>query len=244
MRDQSASGFEESRGGGKKPRVVAAQSEPDADHVAHNDFADLLNAGAALEAVRAESKRLAALLSSPIASERLSAAVGLGAVGDGACVPALAEALYDEDRDVAEAAETALGTIWLRSGTDEAVECLVRGLGRLDAEDCAGASRAFTRAIEHDPSYAEAHVQRGIALLLSPCDPPTPAVVRAALDDFERAAALAPEHFMAYAGAGNCLLSLGDLERAAASHRRAVAINPNLECSMEALAMIRRRLPR
>lgn len=208
-----------------------------------SEFAELIGMGSPADAVRRECERLVRMLSSPLASERHAAAVGLAAVGEPSCAGPLAEALYDEDADVAEASESALSAVWMRSGSDEAVGLLVRGMALLDREDCPAAAEAFTRAIAADPTYAEAYVQRGIATMLCGGCCVTPAEMAVALTDFERAIRLAPLHFVAHASAGNCHAALGNLPAAAGCLRRAVAINPHLDCAIEALAMIRQHTP-
>lgn len=84
----------------------------------------------------------------------------------------------------------------------------------------AGADEASRRAVELDPSLAEAHTSRGQALVLG-------GRYDEATDEFETAIALDPRSFDAHCLFGRLLWTLGRSEAAVAHLERAAAIRPD-----------------
>lgn len=126
-------------------------------------------------------------------------------------------------------AEHAMWSIWLRAGNERANAHLATGMAHLEKRRFQHAINEFSMAIAADPKFAEAFNQRAMAYYL--------------LEDYEQCQAdcrtaveLMPLHFGAWAGLGHCQASLGDIEGAIKSYRRAHEINPHLDCVKELLS--------
>ncbi|MCS6858919.1 MAG: tetratricopeptide repeat protein [Abditibacteriales bacterium] len=165
---------------------------------------------------------LVALLDDRRAGVRGAAALALGAIGDYAVAPPLAQRLHDQDVMVRLVAEQSLWAIWLRSG-DQAIDNLMREAAALLQRGMRReAIQVLTTVIEQRPDFPEGYNQRAIAHYLNQ----DPAL---ALADCEKAIALNPIHFGAWAGMGHCYLHLRNREKALEAYERALEINPNME---------------
>jgi tetratricopeptide (TPR) repeat protein len=167
--------------------------------------------------------QIARLLDMPHADVRKCASLALALIGTESCLEALAKQLRDEDAIVAQMAEHAMWSIWIRSGTDDANAWLVRGTKYFQDRHVEQAIESFSRAIDIDPDFAEAYNQRAMAHYVME------AFDRSA-EDCRRVVSLMPMHFGAWAGLGNCYACLGKLQEAADCYRRAKQINPHLAC--------------
>jgi len=162
---------------------------------------------------------------------RRAAAVVLGLVGTKAQVGCLAKALHDHDQQLAGFAEHAMWSIWFRSGEAAAMNDFHRGVCLLNEERYELAIDRFDQAIWADPQFAEAHNQRAICLwLLERWD--------ASIDACRRAVKLAPAHFGAIAGMGHSYAELGQLDRAVACYRNALAVNPRMDAIRAAIQRV------
>lgn len=166
-------------------------------------------------------EQVIALLDCDHADARKLAALALGFIGDQRCITPLAACLRDSDAMVNQMAEHALWTVWFRCGSKQAQEALHRGSECLSCKRLDDALRHFARAVQMDPTYAEAFNQRSIAQYLVED-------YHEAIDDAQIAVQLMPCHFGAWAGMGHCFAHLGDTRRALNSYRRALGINPYL----------------
>ncbi len=176
---------------------------------------------------RWQPEQIVELLKSRHCDARKVAALCLSLVGGACCLGALAEQLKDLDPVVNEMAEHALWSIWFRSGCCEANHQLGKGAQAMERQEMSQAIKHFTRAIEIDPKFAEAYNQRAIAhYLLEEFDE--------SVADCQRTAELMPCHFGAWAGMGHCHAHQGNFREALRCYRKALAINPHLECLAEA----------
>ena len=98
---------------------------------------------------------------------------------------------------------------------------ILRGEGH--AEE---AIAAFEHALEVDPNHAPSKWNLSRSLLLRGKDALKRSDCKAALDDFARAAELAPGDALAFASRGTAQLCLGDERAAQASFRRSLDIDP------------------
>lgn len=170
--------------------------------------------------------QVASLLDGAHADARKVAALSLSLIGTAACLEALARQLAAPDPVANQMAEHAMWSIWFRGGNEQANAHVVRGAHAFARKDVAGAIRQFTRALEADPTHAEAHHQRAMAyFMLEDYD--------ASLRDCARAAELMPLHFGAWSGLGHCHAHMGRVDEAVRCYRRAMAIHPNLACIAE-----------
>ncbi len=175
------------------------------------------------------------LLKSPHCDARKVAALALGLVGGVCCLGPLSEQLKDPDPVVHGMAEHALWSIWFRSGCPTANCHMSSGAKAMDAQNYGEAIAHFSRAIEVDPSFAEAYNQRAIASYLLER-------FEDSIKDCRKTVELMPCHFGAWAGLGHCHAHEGRLEDALESYRHALSINPHLECLDETCEEIRRQL--
>ena len=177
---------------------------------------------------RWSSDQIKGLLAGPDPDARKVACLALGLVGARCCIPSLANQLNDPDPLANEMAEHALWSIWFRCGTPEANCLLTRGAAALDERDFERAERLFTKAINADPSFAEAYNQRAIVHYLQER-------YEASLADCLQAVERMPCHFGAWAGMGHCHAHLGQIPDAIRCYRKALQINPHLQCLSEAI---------
>src|SRR5690349_14343955 len=181
---------------------------------------------------RYKHEQIKAILTSDHHDARKVAALALGLVGGKCCVEELARQLTDKDPVVNQMAEHALWTIWFRCGTSEANHELCRGTKALNRRELDKAIEHFSRAIELDPSFAEAYNQRAIAKFLAER-------YEACIEDCHQAVQRMPCHFGAWAGMGHCHAHVGRLDEALSSYERALAINPHLDGVREAVEELR-----
>jgi len=176
---------------------------------------------------RWQADQIVELLKSRHGDARKVAALSLALVGGQCCLGPLSEQLKDPDPVVNGMAEHALWSIWFRSGCCEANHQLAKGAQAMENQDLAQAIQHFSRAIEIDPKFAEAYNQRAIANYLLDH-------FNESIDDCRRTTELMPCHFGAWAGMGHCHAHQGRMAAALACYRKALSINPHLECLTEA----------
>jgi tetratricopeptide (TPR) repeat protein len=179
------------------------------------------------------SDDLCSLLATPQADVAKVAALALGMVGDGCCVPCLVDRLADPDPVVHQMAEHALWNVWFRAGSPAANEHLCRGTRCLNDRDFDCAFKHFNAALALCPDFAEVYHQRGLAWSLLD-------EYEKAIADYRQAARLMPCHFGAWAGLGQCYAMLERIEPAIEAYERARDINPRIEGIAQALGDLRR----
>ena len=150
-----------------------------------------------------------------------AAASALKLIGDEEAVPALIDALKDDDIGTRLTAESALWHIWTRSGDASIDKMLNDGKSLLKDEAYEEAVEHFTEVIKAAPVFAEGYNQRAIAYFLME-------EWSKSIRDCKRAIALNPNHFGAFAGMGHVYVRLGKIEEAIEAYKQALLINPNL----------------
>ena len=180
-------------------------------------------------------EQITALLSSNNEDARKIAALALSLVGTKCCVQALSDRLKDPDPVVNAMAEHGLWSVWFRCGSPEANHQLCRGTQALNRRDFEHAVQHFTRAIEHDPTFAEAYNQRALAWYLQER-------YDESIEDCLRTTERMPCHFGAWAGLGHCYAHQGKLEDAVRSYERSLEINPRQEAVRQAVHSLREKL--
>ncbi|HEX4796697.1 MAG TPA: tetratricopeptide repeat protein [Humisphaera sp.] len=166
---------------------------------------------------------------------RKVAALSLALVGSKCCVKELAKQLTHPDPVVNQMAEHAMWSIWFRCGTSDANHELCRGTKALNRREFDCAIKHFTRAIELDPTFAEAYNQRAITKFL--CERYTEA-----MQDCLEAVERMPCHFGAWAGMGHCYAHEGQLAEAISCYQRALEINPHLDGVRQAICELSPRV--
>jgi tetratricopeptide (TPR) repeat protein len=154
-------------------------------------------------------------------AEKLKALELLANLADMQVMPALVQALRDEDTRVSAAAQSVMWAIWLRSGNDEIDALMVEGVRLMEGQHYPEAIEIFDQIIARAPKFAEGYNKR--------------ATVHYLLDEFDKSIAdihhtleLNPVHFGALSGMGLCYLGLDEPRRALDWFERAVAVNPNM----------------
>jgi tetratricopeptide (TPR) repeat protein len=166
---------------------------------------------------------------------RRRGALWLAQVGIAADVPALVEALRDDDADVRGLAEQAMWEVWSRSGDPEIDRLFALGLAQMQERDVPGAIETFTRIIDARPAFAEGWNKRATLYYLA-------GEYRKSLADCDEVMKRNPYHFGALSGYGMIYLRLAEPERALDYFQRALAVNPNLRGVQEAVEELKRLL--
>jgi tetratricopeptide (TPR) repeat protein len=192
------------------------------------------NLGALVELLRGKwtHTQIASLLHSDNADARKVSAFAFGLVGQTCCVHKLTPLLKDADPMVHQMAEHALWSLWFRGGSPEANHQVCRGTKALNRRDFEHALSHFNRAIDLDPSFAEAYNQRAIVHYLSER-------FEESVEDCHRAVSRMPCHFGAWAGMGHCYAHLDRHPEAIRSYEKALEINPRLEGVRQTLDELR-----
>jgi len=154
-------------------------------------------------------------------AQRAEAIVWIARHGTGADSKLLYPRLRDESARVRSYAETALWTLWGRSGDPALDELLARGVEQMNAGRQRQAIETFSQVIRKMPSFTEAWNKRATAYYLA-------GRYGKSIGDCEQVLKRNPRHFGALSGLGQIYLALGDDARALAWFRRALAVNPNL----------------
>lgn len=129
--------------------------------------------------------------------------------------------LRDESARVRSYAETALWTLWSRSGDPALDELLARGVEEMNAGRQREAIATFSEVVRKMPSFTEAWNKRATAYYLA-------GRYSESIADCKQVLERNPRHFGALSGLGQIYLALGEDERALAWFRRALAVDPNL----------------
>ena len=161
-----------------------------------------------------------------------AAGFALRLIGTPEVIPALVEALKNDDRGICYNAEYALWAIWSRSGDDTVDAMLDDGKNSLKNEAYQEAVERFTTVIEADPNFAEGYNQRAIAYFMLE-------EWSKAIRDCKQTISLNPNHFGAFAGMGHVYVRLGKIDEAIAAFKQALVINPNLISIAEAILRLR-----
>ena len=172
--------------------------------------------------------QIASLLASENRDARKVASLALSLVGCTSCLNDIAQQLKDPDPMVNQLAEHALWSIWFRGGEPKAISLVGRGSRLIDARQFTQAIELFNRALTISPTFAEAYNQRAIAHYLTDN-------YAISIKDCRRAVTLMPIHFGAWSGLGHCYAQMGQIEEALRSYRKAIDINPHLQCIRETI---------
>jgi tetratricopeptide (TPR) repeat protein len=185
---------------------------------------------------RFTGEQIAAIFQCPDPDARKVAALAFGLIGCKAGLCKLAPLLKDKDPVVNQMAEHAMWTIWFRSGaTPEANKELCRGTKAMNRREFDVAIEHFGKALEIDPSFAEAYNQRALVKYLQEH-------YEESIEDCRRVVERMPHHFGAWAGMGHCHAHLGRLKEAVACYRRVVAIHPTFGGVPDVLQELEQRL--
>ena len=155
-------------------------------------------------------------------AEKLKAIELLATIGDMQIMPALVQALRDDDGRVRAGAQTALWAIWLRSGNDDIDALMTQGIRLMEEQQYPEAVEIFDQIISRAPTFAEGYNKRATAYYLMQ-------EFERSIADIHRTLELNPVHFGALSGMGLCYLGLDEPRQALEWFERAVAVNPNMD---------------
>jgi tetratricopeptide (TPR) repeat protein len=198
-------------------------------------LAALLLTLAVVGAAAAETPRehaLGALGRGGDAAERRAAVRELAESGVMADLPVLAKALRDPDPVVRGVGESAMWSVWSRSG-DAAVDALLAtGVEQMSQRQLEAAVETFTRVIERRPDFAEGWNKRATVYFM--------------LGDYRRSLADCDEvmkrnayHWGALSGYGMIYMQLDQPARAIEYLEKALAVNPNLDQVAQTVEMLK-----
>jgi tetratricopeptide (TPR) repeat protein len=184
---------------------------------------------------RWQCDQITALLKNPCSDVRKVACLALALVGGTCCLPDLAAQLKHPDPMVNQMAEHALWSIWFRAGGFEANHELCCGTMFLNKKEYDRATRHFSRAIELDPTFAEAYNQRAIVKYLQER-------YDESIEDCLRAIERMPSHFGAWSGMGHCYTQQGRFCEALECYCKALEINPHFGGIRKAVTALKQKL--
>ena len=164
---------------------------------------------------------------------RRQAAASLGDLGTTPDVPALLQALRDEDEVVRALAENSLWQVWSRSG-DPQIDALFQvGVEQMAHGAAQAAIQTFSTIIQKKPDFAEGWNKRATIYYLV-------GEYEKSLRDCDEVIKRNPQHWGVLAGYGQIYLALDKPELALEYFQRALKVNPNLRRVEAAVAELKR----
>ena len=155
-------------------------------------------------------------------AERRAAAQQLADSGVMADLPALAMALRDPDPLVRGFVESAMWSVWSRSGAEDIDRLFAIGVEQMSQRQLDAAVETFSRVIQRRPEFAEGWNKRATVYYLL-------GDYRRSLADCDEVMARNPYHWGALSGYGMIYMQLDQPARAIEYLERALAVNPNLD---------------
>jgi tetratricopeptide (TPR) repeat protein len=156
------------------------------------------------------------------AGARRAAVQRLAESGVMADLPALATALRDPDPLVRGFVESAMWSVWSRSGDAEVDRLFAVGVEQLGLRQLDAAIDTFSRVIQRQPDFAEGWNKRATAYFVA-------GDYRRSLADCDEVMARNPYHWGALSGYGMIYMQLDQPARAIEYFEKALAVNPNLD---------------
>ena len=153
---------------------------------------------------------------------RRSAVQQLADVGVMTDLPALVRALRDPDPIVRGFVESAMWSVWSRSGDETVDRLFAIGVEQLGQRQLEAAADTFSRIIQRRPEFAEGWNKRATVYFLL-------GDYRRSLADCDEVVARNPYHWGALSGYGMIYMQLDQPGRAVDYLEKALAVNPNLD---------------
>lgn len=153
---------------------------------------------------------------------RRAAVLAIGMLGDLKSIGVLGPLLSDEDRKVRMVADDAIKSLWHRSAPMRARCMLEHLLCHIESNRMGKALEVAEDLIAAYPQIPETYCRRALAYF-------NEGKIRLAVQDCKRCIELAPFHYMAYVGLGQCYLEISEPRQALHYFRTALAIYPDLD---------------
>jgi len=203
-------------------------------------LAALIAVAAPAAAQPAREQALADLGRADDAAARRAAVQRLADSGVMADLPALVRALRDPDPLVRAFSESAMWSVWSRSGDADVDRLFAIGVEQMSQRALDAAVETFSQVIRRRPDFAEGWNKRATVYFLLGEYPKS-------LADCDEVMSRNPYHWGALSGYGMIYLRLDQPGRALGYLERALAVNPNLQSveqtieTLKALLIQRRR---
>jgi tetratricopeptide (TPR) repeat protein len=165
-------------------------------------------------------------------TEKLKALELLARLGDMQIMPALLQALRDDDVRIRAATQNVMWAIWLRSGSDEIDVLMVEGIRLMELQQYPEAVAMFDQIIARAPTFAEGYNKRATVYYLMQ-------EFENSIADIHKTLELNPVHFGALSGMGLCYLGLDEPRKALEWFEHAVAVNPNMDTIQSYIQQLR-----
>jgi tetratricopeptide (TPR) repeat protein len=169
------------------------------------------------------------------AAARRAAVQQLAENGTMADLPAMASALRDPDPLVRGLVESAMWSVWSRSGHAEIDQLFALGVDQMGRGDLQAAVETFSQIVERRPDFAEGWNKRATVYFLL-------GEYRRSLADCDEVMARNPYHWGALSGYGMNYMQLDEPARAIEYLERALAVNPNLDQVAQTIQALKRLL--
>ena len=153
---------------------------------------------------------------------RRSAVQRLADIGVMADLPTLVRALRDPDPIVRGFVESAMWSVWSRSGDETVDRLFAVGVEQMGQRQLEAAAETFSRIIQRRPEFAEGWNKRATVYFLL-------GDYRRSLADCDEVMARNPYHWGALSGYGMIYMQLDQPGRAIDYLEKALAVNPNLD---------------
>jgi tetratricopeptide (TPR) repeat protein len=195
-------------------------------------LAALIVAAAPAAAQPAREQALADLGRADDAAARRAGVQRLADSGTMADLPVLARALRDPDPLVRAFTESAMWSVWSRSGDADVDRLFAIGVEQMSQRALQAAADTFSQVIRLRPEFAEGWNKRATVYYLM-------GEYGKSLADCDEVMARNPYHWGALSGYGMIYLRLDQPDRALGYLEQALAVNPNLRSVEQTIDMLR-----
>jgi tetratricopeptide (TPR) repeat protein len=192
----------------------------------------VLAAAAPAVAESARERALADLGRANDVTVRRSAVRELAESGVMADLPALARTLRDPDPVVRGFVESAMWSVWSRSGDAEVDGLFAIGVEQMSQRQLEAAVQTFSRIIQRRPDFAEGWNKRATVYFML-------GDYRRSLADCDEVMARNAYHWGALSGYGMIYMQLDQPGRALDYLEKALAVNPNLDQVAQTIEMLK-----
>jgi len=194
--------------------------------------AGLLVTAATAAAQPAREQALTDLGRTENVAARRAAAQSLSDSGVMTDLPAMARALRDPDPLVRAFTESAMWSVWSRSGDADVDGLFAVGVEQMSQRALGAAADTFTHVIQRRPEFAEGWNKRATVYYLM-------GEYQKSLADCDEVMTRNPYHWGALSGYGMIYIQLDQPDRALGYLEKALAVNPNLQSVAQTIEMLK-----